>query len=305
MITVRHEAGLAPDTPALGILLALASFAMFTLMDTGVKLLGGHYHVLQVTWLNSLFALLAVTAIGLCRGGWHRLRPRQWRLHVLRWTVSYAATLAIFWSYPRLPLADAYAILFASPLLVTALSVPILGERVGWRRWTAVAVGFSGVLVILAPGSGMIAWPALVALAGAVGHAFNMLIIRKIGHNGSAEPLEAVGVVGNALTLLASSLLLPEVWLAPGPADLALAAVAGAVGGAAFLLLAAAFRLAPAALVAPFQYSQMLYGILVGWLVFLDRPSVRMLVGAAIVIGSGLYVLRRETAVRRALGAAA
>ena len=88
-------------------------------MDTAVKLLGSHYHVLQVAFLNSLFALFAVIAVGLARGGWGRLRPRHWRLHLLRWTVSYSATLAIFWSYTRLPLADVYAILFASPLLVT------------------------------------------------------------------------------------------------------------------------------------------------------------------------------------------
>lgn len=299
MSIARQEAHLAPATPALGVLLALAAFAMFSAMDTGVKLLGARYHVLQVAWFNSLFALLAVVAIGLARGGWHRLRPRQWRLHFLRWGVSFGATLAIFWAYPRLPLAEAYAILFAAPLLITALSAPILGERVGWRRWAAVVVGFLGVLVILAPGGGVVSWPALVTLGGAVGHALNMLIIRKLGRQAGEEPLEAMGVVGNTLTALACGLLLPAVWVTPGPADWALATATGAVGGAAFLLLSAAFRLAPAALLAPFQYSQMLYAILVGWALFADRPSGRVLIGAAIVIGSGLYVLRHERAARR------
>jgi drug/metabolite transporter (DMT)-like permease len=220
---------------------------------------------------------------------------------VLRWTISYTAALAIFWSYPHLPLADVYAILFAAPLIVTALSVPLLDERVGWRRWTAVVVGFAGVLVILDPSGGMIAWPALVALFGAVGHAFNMLIIRKIGTRD--EPVEAIGVVGNGLTLLIAPFTLPWVWLTPSPGELVIAASAGTVAGAAFLLLAAAFRTAPAALIAPFQYSQMIYGIAVGWLLFADRPSVRMLVGAAIIIASGLYVLSRETQLRRAVGA--
>jgi drug/metabolite transporter (DMT)-like permease len=305
MMSARQAAPSAAATPMVGVLLALAAFAMFSFMDTGVKLLGGRWHVLQVACLNSLFALLAVTVIGLARGGWHRLRPRQWRLHLLRWSFSFGATLAIFWSYTRLPLADVYAILFAAPLLITALSVPVLGERVGWRRWAAVVAGFLGVLVILAPSGGMIAWPALVALAGAVGHACNMLIIRKLGHATAGEPLEAVGVVGNVLTVLACLLFLPAVWATPSPPDLLLSALAGAVSGAAFLLLAAAFRLAPAALVAPFQYSQMVYALLAGWLLFHDRPSPRMLIGAAIVIGSGLYVLHRETAARRLAGASA
>jgi drug/metabolite transporter (DMT)-like permease len=302
MSIVLQRADPVPGSSAAGIVAALVSFAMFTAMDTGVKLLGEHYHVLQVAFFNSLFALMAVVAIGLARGGWSRLRPRVWRLHLLRWSISYTAALAIFWSYPRLPLADVYAILFASPLIVTALSVPLLRERVGWRRWTAVIVGFLGVLVILCPGGGMIAWPALVALFGAIGHAFNMLIIRKIGTRD--EPVEAIGVVGNGLTLLAGPLLLPFVWVTPSPGDLLLAAAAGTIAGAAFLLLAAAFRAAPAALVAPFQYSQMIYGIAVGWLLFADRPSPRMLIGAAIVIASGLYVLSRETQLRRAIGAA-
>jgi drug/metabolite transporter (DMT)-like permease len=281
-------------TPMLGIAMSLASFAMFTGMDTAVKVLGGHYHVLQVAFLNSLFALTAVVAIGLLRGGgWSRLRPRLWRLHLLRWSVSYLATLAIFWSYPRLPLADVYAILFATPLLVTALSVPILGERVGLRRWTAVLVGFLGILVILDPGDGIVAWPALVVLLGAIGQALNMLFIRKLGTGD--EPIEAIGVVGNGLTLLVTPLVLPFVWVAPNLPDLALTAAAGLVAGSAFLLLAAAFRAAPAALVAPFQYSQMIYALLVGWTLFADRPSPRMLLGGAIVVASGLYVLHRET----------
>jgi drug/metabolite transporter (DMT)-like permease len=243
MTIALQRAHAAPASPAAGILMALTSFAMFTAMDSGVKLLGERFHVVQVAFFNSLFALLAVVAIGLVRGGWSRLRPRHWRLHVLRWTISYTAALAIFWSYPHLPLADVYAILFAAPLIVTALSVPLLGERVGWRRWTAVVVGFLGVLVILDPGGGMIAWPALVALFGAVGHAFNMMIIRKIGTRD--EPVEAIGVVGNGLTLLIAPFTLPWVWLTPSPGELVIAASAGTVAGAAFLLLAAAFRTAP------------------------------------------------------------
>ena len=294
MRTAAPRAGMSAATPAIGIAMALGAFAMFSAMDTAVKLLGGRYHVVQVAYLNSLFALIAIAAIGVARGGgWNRLRPRQWRLHLLRWAASYVATLMIFWSYPRLPLADVYAILFTSPLLITALSVPILGELVGWRRWSAVLAGFLGVLVILGPGGGIVDWPALVALLGAVGYSLNILLVRKIGI--AAEPVEAIGVAGNLLTLVTTAPLLPLVWAMPSAPDLALVAGAGMVAGTAFLLLAAAYGTAPAAIIAPFQYSQMLHGLLIGWVLFSDRPSGRMLLGASIIVASGLYVLHRET----------
>lgn len=295
---VVPQAGLAVPTPMAGIAMALTAFAMFTFMDTAIKLMGGRIHVLQIALFNSLFALAAVVGIGLARGGWHRLRPSQWRLHLIRWSFSYLATIAIFWCYPRLPLADVYAILFASPLVITALSVPVLGERVGWRRWTAVVVGFVGVLIILRPGPGVVTWPSLVALLGATGHAINMLVIRKIGLHD--EPVEAIGVVGNVLTCLVTVPILPMVWVTPTGGEWLLAASAGSVAGGAFILLAAAFRSAPAALIAPFQYSQMVYALLIGWLLFADSPSPRMLLGASIIIASGLYVLHRETRLRAA-----
>ena len=249
----------------------------------------------QVMFFNSLFALPAVASIAALRGRLHLMWPRHWRLHLARWGISYLATIAIFSSYPHLALADAYAVLFASPLLITALSAVVLGEQVGWRRWTAVAVGFLGVLVVLDPGHGVVAVAGAIVLAGAVGHAFNMLYVRKIGLVG--EAVEATGTAGNVLTCLLTPLVLPWVWQTPSASDLGLAAAAGTIAGSAFLLLAAAFRSAPAAVIAPFQYSQMLYGVAVGWLLFADWPSPRMLLGAAIIVASGLYVLHRETRV--------
>lgn len=288
---------LAPASPATGILLALAAFALFTVMDVAIKLLGGRYHVLQVLFANSAFGLLAVLGIAAARGGWARLRTSQLRLHLARWSLSIVGAAALFWCYPRLPLADIYAVLFAAPLLITALSVPLLGERVGWRRWTAVAVGFAGVLVILDPGRGAVGGVAAVALLGAVFHALNMILVRKLGAR--PEPVELLGVIGNGLTVLATGVAMPWLWRAPSLPDLGLAALAGTIAGSGFLLLALAFRAAPAAVIAPFQYSQMLYGIVAGLLVFGDRPEPRTLLGAAIVAASGLYVFRREA--RRAV----
>jgi drug/metabolite transporter (DMT)-like permease len=293
MTTATQRAELGPATPMAGIAMALCAFAMFTAMDTCIKLLGGRYHVLQVMFLNSVFALPAVAVIAAARGRLRLLWPRHWRLHLARWSISYLATIAIFSSFPHLALADAYAILFTAPLLITALSAVVLGERVGWRCWTAVAVGFGGVLVVLDPGHGMIAVAGLIVLAGAVGHAFNMLFVRKLAVAG--EAVEATGTAGNLLTCAVTPLFLPWLWQTPSTGDLGITVFAGAVAGSAFLLLAAAFRAAPAAVIAPFQYSQMLYALAVGWLLFADWPSNRMLLGSVIIAGSGLYVLRHET----------
>jgi drug/metabolite transporter (DMT)-like permease len=191
-----------------------------------------------------------------------------------------------------MPLADVYAIIFTAPLLITALSVPLLGERVGWRRWGAVLIGFAGVLVILDPGRGLFSMLALLALFAAIMHALNMILVRKLG--AVREPVEMVGLFGNGTTFVVMGLVQPWIWQTPTGFELTLAALAGCIAGSGFLLLAMAFRLAPAATIAPFQYSQMLYGVAAGFFLFNEWPQPRVLVGAVIIIAGGLYVLRRQ-----------
>ncbi|MCL6607326.1 MAG: DMT family transporter [Geminicoccaceae bacterium] len=274
-----------------GILLALGAYGLFTLMDASIKLLGGRYHVVQVVFFNALFGLATVTLIAALRGRLAGVRSPQWRLHLLRWAIGLPGGLAIFWAYPRMPLADVYAILFAAPLFMTALSVPVLAETVGWRRWSAVLVGFLGILVILRPGSGPFGPPALAALFGALVHACNMLLLRRMR---GIDPPEAFGIWGNGLSVIATGSVLPWLWRAPTASDLALHGFAGALAGGGFLLLVLAHAKAPVAVLAPFQYSQMLYGIALGALLFGDLPDPATLAGATIVVGSGLYIFHRE-----------
>ncbi len=287
----RHSSRDGGTEMSTGILLSLGAYGLFTLMDASIKLLGSRYHVVQVVFFNALFGLATVTLIAALRGRLAGVRSPQWRLHLLRWAIGLPGGLAIFWAYPRMPLADVYAILFAAPLFMTALSVPVLGETVGWRRWSAVLVGFVGILVILRPASGLFGPPALAALFGALVHACNMLLLRRMR---GIDPPEAFGIWGNGLSVIATGSVLPWLWRAPTASDLALHGFAGAIAGSGFLLLVLAHAKAPVAVLAPFQYSQMLYGIALGALLFGDLPDSATLAGATIVVGSGLYIFHSE-----------
>ena len=150
-------------------------------MDALIKWLSADYPVHQLVFSNSLFALVPVLLVSLRRGGLARLRTRRLRLHVLRGLLGAAGGLLAFYAYSQLPLADAYAIIFTTPLMITALSLPVLGEPVGWRRWSAVAVGFAGVLIMLRPGVAPIGIGALAALGGACLSALSILLVRKLG----------------------------------------------------------------------------------------------------------------------------
>ena len=277
------------------IFLALASFALFTTMDTVVKLLSGRWHVLQVMMFTSGGGLLMALIVAQVRGGLHRLKSSVVHRHVMRWMISFTSTILIFSSYGQLPLADVYAILFTSPLIATALSVPLLKEPVGWRRWSAVGVGFCGIVIMLGPTAGF--EPIrLLALVGAVLHACGTIFLRWMR---SHEPVETFAFYGNLITVLVAGATMPFVGVVPTPGDAAIAFVAGTIAGIAFMLLVQAYHQAEAGIVAPFQYSQMIYGLIVGYLLFRDVPTGSTVLGALVVVGSGIYVFRREAVRQR------
>lgn len=278
-----------------GILLALASFAMFTCMDTVVKLLSGHWHVLQVMLFVSGSALTTSMLVAQGRGGLHRLRTRMLHRHLMRWCFSFISTVLVFSSYGKLSLADVYAILFTSPLIATALSVPMLKERVGWRRWTAVAVGFCGVLVMLGPAGGL-ELVRLLVLLGAFLHACGTIFLRWMR---SDEPVETFSFYGNIMTVIIASAAMPFVGVVPTLFEATIGLLAGAIAGTAFMLLVQAYHEAEAGVIAPFQYSQMIYGLIVGFLLFGDAPALTTVLGALVVAASGIYVFHREAVRRR------
>ena len=296
MTTIQPEIAAPRPVAASGIGLGALAFGLFSIMDALIKWLSATYPVPQLVVFNALFALIPVALMTMSRGGLPQLRTRRLGLHLLRGTLGTLGGLLAFYAFSRLPLADAYAIIFATPLLITALSVPILGEAVGWRRWCAVLVGFAGVLVMLRPGIAPVGPGSLAALGAACASACAILLVRKLS---VTETTASIAFYSNltAATLIAATF--SPTFTLPSFHDLMLMAVSGLLGGSALLILIAAYRRTPAALVAPFQYTQMLWAIVLGALFWGDLPETAMLLGASIVAASGLFILYRETALGR------
>jgi len=294
--TLAPEAGAsAGNAPLRAIGLYCLAVLVLSLMDVAIKWLSADFHTLQILFFRSIFALIPLWFLIARSGGLPALRTRRPFAHLLRGLVGTATAFSFFFSFAYLPLADAYAIAFASPLFVTALSIPLLGERVGIRRWAAVAVGFVGVLLVVRPGAGgaesFVSIGAAAALAGAFGYALMVGLIRL--HSRTESPA-AITLYPTLVTLAVSGLLVRAVWTPPGPADLALLALTGFLGGIGTILLAAALRSGPVAVVAPFEYTAMAWGVLFGFAIWNELPDAWVWSGTAIVVASGLYILHRE-----------
>lgn len=280
------------DRPALGIVLMLTGIAGFAVMDAIVKWMTSDYSVLQIAAMRSWFGLPLLFVFALRGGGLDQLRTQKPLAHFGRYLLVLGLTLTFFWALSQMKLVDAIAITFAAPIFITALSVPLLREAVGIHRWIAVAIGFIGVLIILRPGSGVFQWSALVVLGSVVFYALLMITTRALTRSENSAALMLYPQLGMALTGLVS---VPFFWVPPNLADLGLFAVAGCFGSVGIMCLTHAFRLAPAATVAPFEYSALLWATLIGFLVWGELPDRYTLVGAAVIVASGLYIVYRET----------
>ena len=190
-----------------------------------------------------------------------------------------------------LPLADAIAITFAGPLFLTALAGPLLGEIIGWRRWLAVAVGFVGVLIILQPTGNVVQWAALLPLAASLTGALRDILTRRMTYGESSV---AVLFTTTLAVTLAGGATFVGGWVALSGEDLLLMAISGLLVGTAHFLMIEALRLGEAALVVPFKYVSVIWALLIGFFVWASLPSLGTLLGAAIIVSSGLYILRRQ-----------
>jgi drug/metabolite transporter (DMT)-like permease len=283
------------SSTARGIGLAVLSYVSFSTADALIKVASGGFSVFQIAATMAVFALVPVLLLARGQGGLRALVPQGPGLVALRGALTAGGGLCAWQAFSRLPLADGYAILFGAPMLVTALSALILRESVGWRRWSAAVVGFMGVLVMVRPDFATLSLGHALAALAAVQGALSFIVLKKIGaREKSSTILFAVFLA----IFLASAPFAVQQFRMPSLHELSLMALAGLLMGAGQAGLVLATREAPAVVVAPFQYTQMLWAVVFGLALFGDEPAPRLFLGMAIVVGSGLYIIWRE-AVRR------
>lgn len=270
----------------------LGAIFCFALMDACLKQLASTYPPLQVAFFRGAAGLPFVIAVTALRRDWRGLVPLRPRLHLLRGVLSVATLYTFVYALSVLSLADAYSIFLVAPLLVTALSVPMLHEQVGWRRWIAIAVGMIGALVILRPtGAGWITLGGMAALLSAVTYAVGVILIRVATRTDTASATVFWTLL--VLTCVAGMLSLRD-WVDLQAQHWRWIVLIGITGSLGQMFLTDAFRRCAAGVVAPFEYTALIWGIALDWLIWHLLPNQRMLSGAMIVVGSGLYVIYRE-----------
>lgn len=277
-----------------GIALMLLAVWLFSFGDALGKYIVATYSVGQLLLLRAVASLALLSpAIWRSRGAFRAIqRPG---LQLLRVALSTLEVAAFFLATVYLPLADVITYYLAAPIFVTAASALFLGEHVGWRRWSAIAVGFAGVIVALRPSAEAVSWPAMIALAGSASFAALMIITRSL--RGTPDiVLTSAQFLG---TLAFGAVLSPFGWITPGWFDLGLFAFAGFIAIGAALCVNRSLKLAEASVVTPYQYTMIIWAVIFGYVVFGDVPSVAMLVGAAIIIAAGLYIFLRERRMMR------
>ena len=282
------------------ILLKIGSAFLFAVMVVLVRYLGDRYPVGQVVFFRSAFAILPVVVIYAWRGELAAaIRIARPIGHIGRGLTAVGGMFCNFSALARLPVVDATAISFVSPLFTVALSALVLKERVRIYRWSAVIVGFSGVLVMLAPyldvgrsaASGEGAIGAMFGIFGALFAAASVIQTRALT---KSESTSSIVLYFSLICTLAGLATWPLGWIRPNWLELTALIVIGICGGLAHLLLTESYRLAPASLIAPFDYTSMLWALILGYLVFGEVPSALVFAGAAIIAAAGLFVIWRE-----------
>jgi len=281
----------AKHAPLHGIYFKLSALLLFCTMDAMVKALGGTYGSFQMMLFRSAVALVPVAVLIWHAGGIRAVRSTKPWLQAVRVSVGIGSMLGFFHVFPRMPLVDAYAISFAAPLFMVALSVPLLREPVGWRRWTAVGVGFVGVLIMLDPFGIRFHAISLIVLAATFCYALSTVMVRLLSrHDRDVVTLFWFATVASVVSLIGA---IPE-WKWPAAMDWVWLITLGLLGGVAQVLITRAWRLAPAAVLAPFDYASIVLAMAFGYLWFEEEPSWTVWYGLPLVISSGLYILHRE-----------
>jgi drug/metabolite transporter (DMT)-like permease len=282
-----------------GISSMLAAVTTFAVMDVLLKTLSEDYPAMQVTFLRGIASLPLLLGANAVFGQWRDLIAKRWHLHFMRGVLSVMVLWCFVYAVSQLSLANAYSIFMSAPLIITALSVPILRERVGWQQWLAIFVGLAGVIIVLKPtGAGLVTIGGLAALASAAGYAISAITIRILTRTDSSAAtvfwtLFFLTIISGAV---ASMRWVPVHW-----EHWYLIAGLGISGALGQYFMTEAFRLAPPPVVAPLEYTALAWGMLFDWLLWATAPGMRMLAGAFVIVASGIYIVHRERFTSEAL----
>jgi drug/metabolite transporter (DMT)-like permease len=260
-------------------------------LDITAKWLLASYSLPQFVFLRSIFGLLIFLLLAAPMGGLGQLVTRRWRWHLLRTLLASGAMFGFFYALSQIPLVDTLTLAFTAPLMVTALAALFLGEHVGWRRWSAVMVGFAGVLIVLRPGSGLLEPAAMGVIAAAFFYACLAITARKLADTESSYALSVYVVLG---PLLISVFFLDGNWQTPSASAWGLFALAGLCSAGAWVGIVGGYRRASPALLAPLEYIALIGGASAGYLIWDEVPDRWVVVGGAVIIGSGLFVVYRD-----------
>lgn len=274
-----------------GILLMGAAFTLLPMMDAVGKYLTQDYHTFQIIWARYFFQAICLSVVVFTRRPLSIMRTREPGIQFARAFSGWASNIPFIFALMFIPLADAVAAMMVGPLIVTALSVPMLGEKVGIRRWCAVAVGLAGALIVIRPGLGLMHWAISLPILTAVCFALFQIFTRRLS---ATEDSDATLMFGSYGAVLLSVPFLPFVWKTPDLTGWGLMILMGMLFAGAHLTIVRALHFAAASVLAPFAYVQILSATVLGLLVFGDFPDRWTLVGAAVICASGLYVAHRE-----------
>lgn len=280
----------ARETP-LAIATICAGVAFLVANDAIAKLLTDRYTPIQIVFLRNLIAVPIITTVIIMAFGSASLRSRHLSLHALRGALMTLGAWLYFTALIYLPLAEATALVFSAPIFITALSVPLLGEHVGWRRWGAVLLGFVGVLVIVRPGSAAFQLAALLPVGTALCYALFMISARWIDRS---ERLWTMMLFAMLFPMIYAAPFAVANWVPVQGGDMLLFLGLAICGSLGLALIGQAFRMAPAAIVAPFDYTALIWATGLGWLLWGDVPLLWTILGAAIIVISGIIIILRE-----------
>lgn len=282
----------AVASPIRSIFLMVTASGLLTVNDAMVKWLTQSYPVGQVMSLRGVFVIAIVVFWAILRRRTSQLRVSNWNLQLTRGALMATSTFLFVTALALMPIADAIAIAFAGPVIATALAAVVLREPVGWRRWTAIAAGFAGVVVMLRPTPDLVRLVAIVPLLAALVGAFRDIVTRRMGTGGESTP--AIMLISTSVVALAGLATIPLGWSPVEIGGLGLLLASALLIALAQALMIESFRLGEVGLVAPFKYTSLVWAVLLGLLVWGDLPDAWTWTGSALVVGSGIYIWCRE-----------